>query len=83
MRAQMRDIAPGEAHAAAGNRHFAGDGIEQRCLARAVRADDRPALAFAHAERNAVHGAQRAEADGQSVELQQVQDFLMPWNVRL
>jgi hypothetical protein len=59
------------------------DRVEERRLARAVGADDRPALAFANAERDAVDGAQRAEADREAVEFEQLQDFLMPWNERL
>jgi hypothetical protein len=83
VRTQARDVATAEAHRASRDGHFTRDRVEERRLARAVGADDRPALAFANAERDAVDGAQRAEADREAVEFDQLQDFLMPWNERL
>ncbi|HET9651302.1 MAG TPA: hypothetical protein VFP36_03895, partial [Usitatibacter sp.] len=83
VRTQARDVATAEAHRAFRDGHFTRDRVEERRLAGAVGADDRPALAFANAERDAVDGPQRAEADGKAVEFEQLQDFLMPWNERL
>ncbi len=70
MRAAPRDVAAAERHAPGRDRHFAGDGVEERRLARAVRADDGAALTGRHGQRDVVHGAQRAEGDSHAVELQ-------------
>src|SRR5581483_5598307 len=59
--AQAGDVATAEQDRAGGGRHLAGDGIEKRGLAGAVRADDRASLARGHVERNAIDGAQRTE----------------------
>src|SRR5262249_34141317 len=55
-RGAVEDDAPG------GGREMPGDEVEQRRLARAVRSDDRPALAWGHRQRDAVQGHQGTEA---------------------
>jgi hypothetical protein len=61
-----------EADVAAGRAVDAADRVEQRGLARAVRADQRDELVVAHAERQPVHGRDLAEADADLVDFEHV-----------
>src|SRR3954452_3813668 len=65
------DVATGVAHAAARWGQEARDDVERRCLAGAVRADDRPDRAFLDLQREIVDGDQTAEPARQAGGLQQ------------
>ena len=58
---QACDVLTEEGDAACGRRQRSGDAVEQRRLARAVRADEHAALAGGHAQRHPVDGAQAAK----------------------
>src|SRR5206468_7674371 len=61
-----------EYHAAAGRLVQAGDGVEERGLARAVRPDQTHDGAAGHVEINGVHRDQAAEAHGDGLRGEQV-----------
>ena len=58
------------AHRAAGRAHEAGHRVDDRGLARTVRADQADDLAGAHLEAHAIDGDHRAEAHGEVLHLQ-------------
>src|SRR2546423_1917154 len=59
--AKARDVLPAETDAAARRRGLAGECVDERGLPRPVRADHRPPLAFAEAQRHAVQRHDAAE----------------------
>src|SRR5262249_20703826 len=64
------DVLAVEAHAALAGRVEAGDHVEQRRLAGAVRPDDREDLAGAHREAHPAERSQRSEMLGQPLDLE-------------
>jgi hypothetical protein len=71
VRRRLRHVLPGQRDAAVGRAVEAGDDVEQRRLARAVRPDDRQDLARAGGEADAVERAQPAEGDADALRGQQ------------
>src|SRR5215211_8328 len=61
------DVGAKQAHRTGGGLERAGDAVEQRGLAGAIRADERTPLAGGDAQRHAVDGAQAAEHLGEVV----------------
>ena len=72
MHRQRGDVLAEEADAAGRRQEIAGDGVEQRGLARAVGADDRAPLAGCDPHVDAGEGHQGAEVPRHAVELQRV-----------
>src|SRR5439155_7509288 len=64
-RRATRDVLARQPHGAAGRRDLAGEHVEEGRLPRAVRADERPALALRDRERHAVEGRYAAERAAQ------------------
>jgi hypothetical protein len=62
MRREACDFSPLETDRSRGRAQSAGDQIEGRALARAVRANEAENLAFAHFERDLVHRQESSEA---------------------
>ena len=65
---EARDVAPVEPHRAGIGRDRAGDEVEERRLAGAVRADDPERLALLHVEVERVRHDERAVALGEAGE---------------
>ena len=55
-----------------GGLHQPGDGVDQRRLARAVRADEEPQVALEHRQVDAVDGVEAVEGDRQAADLEVV-----------
>ena len=70
-RLQVRDVASLEDDPPFGRRVSAGDAVQHRRLAGAVRADDREQLAAVHAEADVVQRAHTAKAQGHVPDLEQ------------
>ena len=70
-RGERGDVIAAEDHAAGGRRQQPRDQVEQRRLARAVRADHRAQLHRLHGEVDAGHGLQRAERAAELARLEQ------------
>ena len=68
VRRQLVMSSPKKSHAAGGRREVAGDGVEQRGLARAVGAEDRAPLAGGDRERRRRRARERAEGAGHALE---------------
>ena len=68
---QAEEVTAVEAHAADGGFVHARERVEQRALARAVRADHREQLAAADVEAHVLERGDRAEAEGEVADLEQ------------
>src|SRR5204863_8805615 len=66
---QSSDVGPGQLHLA-GTPHEAGDGVDERGLARTVRADKTDQLTVAHLHRDLTQRVHAAERDGQAGDAQ-------------
>src|SRR5207237_9745222 len=69
---QGGDVAPTEAHAATVETLQAGDGVEERCLAGAVGADEPDDRALRHLQGHTAQGLQTAEGQARVVDLEHV-----------
>src|SRR4051812_1266709 len=82
VRRQAGDVAAAMEQAALGRLVAAGDAVHDRGLARAIRADDREQLAFAHAEADVGQRTNASETQRDSARFQRIVQIVLPNSLR-